>query len=74
MFASYSRNFFQKEKPKFAIFPGAFFLGRIILKYIKNKKALEGSGGMLPRKIIENLHAIVAILALFEQFFWQIFV
>ena len=32
------------------------------------KKTLGGSGGMLPRKIFENLHTVVAILALFEQF------
>ena len=32
------------------------------------KKALGGSGGMLPRKIFENLHTAVAILVLFGQF------
>ena len=32
------------------------------------KKTLGGSGGMLPRKIFENLHTLMAILALFEQF------
>ena len=31
------------------------------------KKALEGSGGMLPRKIFEKLRTAVAILVLFEQ-------
>ena len=38
--------------------------------------ALGGSGGMLSRKIFENLHAVMAILVLFEQFsrnFVQIF-
>ena len=29
---------------------------------------LGGSGGMLPRKIFENLHTVMAILVLFEQF------
>ena len=29
---------------------------------------LGGSGGMLPRKVFENLHTVVAILALFEPF------
>ena len=29
---------------------------------------MGGSGGMLPRKIFENLHAVMAILVLFEQF------
>ena len=32
------------------------------------KKALGGSGGMLPRKIFENLHTAVAILVVFEKF------
>ena len=32
------------------------------------KRTLGGSGGMLSRKIFENLHTVVAILALFEQF------
>ena len=31
------------------------------------KKALRGSGGMLPRKFFENLHTVVAILVFFEQ-------
>ena len=30
--------------------------------------ALRGSGGMLPRKIFESLHIVVAILALFKLF------
>ena len=32
------------------------------------KNALGGSGGMLTRKIFENLHAVKAMLALFERF------
>ena len=32
------------------------------------KNALGGSGGMLPRNIFENLHTVVAIVALFEPF------
>ena len=35
---------------------------------LRMKKALGGSRGMLPRKFFENLHTVVAILALFEQF------
>ena len=34
--------------------------------------ALEGSGGMLPRKVFKNLDTVMAILALFEKFLWQI--
>ncbi len=33
---------------------------------------LEGSGGMLPRKIFEHLHIAMGILALLEQFLTQI--
>ena len=32
------------------------------------KNALRGFGGMLPRKIFENLHIVVVILALVEPF------
>ena len=70
MFATYrySRSFFKEGAPKFAIFSSMFFSDRIILKYIENKKKLWGPGSMLPWKIFENLYAVVAILALFEQF------
>ena len=34
--------------------------------------ALGGSGGMLPRKVFKNSDTVMAILALFEQFLWQI--
>ena len=32
------------------------------------KKDLGGSRGMLPKEIFENLHTVVAIFALLEQF------
>ena len=38
----------------------------------ETKMTLGGSGGMLPRKIFENLPTIMGILALFEQFVMQI--
>ena len=45
------------------------FSGKIILKYIENKKkALGEFGSTLHRKIYENLHTVVAHLAFFEQF------
>ena len=34
--------------------------------------ALGGPGGMLPLKVFRNLDTVMAILALFEQFLWQI--
>ena len=33
---------------------------------------LGESGGMLPRKVFKNLDTVMAILALFEEFLWQI--
>ena len=68
MFATYSRTFFKKEAPKFAIFSSVLFSGGIILKYIENKKALGGFGSMLPQNFFENSNTVGAILALFEQY------
>ena len=34
--------------------------------------ALGGSEGMLPRKVFKNLDTVMANLALFKQFLWQI--
>ena len=50
-----------------------FFLTKLNLKQIGKQNDSRGSGGMLPRKIFEHLHAVVGILALFEQFVTQIF-
>ena len=38
------------------------------MKHIEIQKSSRGSRGMLPRKIFENSHTVVAILVLFEQF------
>ena len=62
------RNFFREGAPNFDILSNLGFSGSIILKHIKNEKSSGGSGSMLPRKIFENLHTVVAILVLFEQF------
>ena len=42
------------------------------MKHIENKKDSRGSGGMLLREIFENLHTVVAILVLFEQFLGKV--
>ena len=44
-------------------FPASFFRPNKVEADWKTKKVLEGSRGMLPRK---NLHAVMAILVLFE--------
>ena len=35
---------------------------------MRNTKGSTGSGGMLPRKNLKNLHVVLAILVLFEVF------
>ena len=57
------RNFFRVGAPNFDVFSSVFFSERNILKHIENnKKDLGGSGGVLPQKFFENLHAVEAIL------------
>ena len=50
MSATYSKNFFREEAPKFAIFSNIFFSGRIVLKNIDNKKGSRGPGACSPGK------------------------
>ena len=50
----------------------SFFSGRVTVKQIEKQKRPKGSRGMLPRQNFENLHAIMAILVLFEQFLGQV--
>ena len=52
----------------FHIFSSVDIFGRIILKHNENEKGPRGVRGDVPRKIFENLHTVVAILVLFEQF------
>ena len=62
------QKFFQGGAPNFDIFQVYFFFGKITLKHIENKKGSRGSGGKLPWKIFENLHPVVAVLVVFQQF------
>ena len=39
-----------------------------MINNLSNKGTLWGSGGMLPGKKFENLHTVMAVLVLFEQF------
>ena len=63
---------------KFLHFLSVFFFRKVNLKQIEEQKIEEHnknigeSGGMLPRKVFKNLDTVMAILALFEQFLWQI--
>ena len=57
---------------KFDIFK-RIFSGKVEFEaYRETKMILGGCGGRLPRKIFENLHTVMGILALFEQFVTQI--
>ena len=39
--------------PNFDVVSSVFFSGRIMLKYIENKKDLRGSGGVLPGNFLK---------------------
>ena len=57
----------------FLHFLSVFFFRKVNLKQIEEQKyGSRRSGGMLPRKVFKNLDTVMAILALFEQFLWQI--
>ena len=62
------KTFFRKGAPKFVTFSSVFFPAELILSNLSNKNDSRGSGGMLAQKFFENLHTVMAILALFEQF------
>ena len=58
-----------KGHSKLPCFQAFCFSGKIILKHVENEKGFRGVRGHAPPENFENLHTIVAILALFEQFF-----
>ena len=67
MFAAYS-EILQGMDTNFRHIFKSIFSGRFIFNHNKKKKVLGRSGGMLPKKLFENLHTIVAILVLLENF------
>ena len=50
------------------VFQAYFFPAELILSNLSTKNDTGGVQGMLPRKIFEILHNVMAILVLFEQF------
>ena len=63
------RNFFREGSPIFAVFSSVFVLpAELILSDLSTKINFKESGIMLSRKFFENLHTVMAILVLFEQF------
>ena len=66
------RHFFREGTPKFDIFSSIIFFSRVILKHIENKKGSRRVRGHAPQKIFGNLHAVGAILVLFEQFLGKV--
>ena len=68
MSGAYSDIFSGTRALNFDIFSRVFFSGGINLKQNEEQKRLWGGpGGMLSRRIFENLHTAMAILVLFEQ-------
>ena len=64
-----SRIIFRERAPNFVTFSSAvFFPAELILSNLSNKIDSSGFGGMLPRKIFENLRTAMVILAFFQQF------
>ena len=56
---------FQGGALNFDVFPSVVFRAELFWKHIENEK---GSGGVRGHAHPENLHAVLAILLLFEQF------
>ena len=60
---------FQGEGTKFRrVFKLSFFPAELISSNLSNKNDSRGVRGYTPRKIFENLHSVMVILALFRQF------
>ena len=60
-------KFFQGGHQFSSLFSSVFFPAELILSDLSAKNDSRRSGGMLPRKIFENLHAAITISVLFEQ-------
>ena len=67
MSAAYS-EFFSVRGHQILTYFQTHFFRKNYFKAFKNIKGRGASEGVLPRKIFKNLHAVVAILVLFEQF------
>ena len=61
-----SVKFLKGEDIISTFFPAQIFFGRTNLKLIEKQERVLGVGGHAPPKIFENLHAVTAILVLFE--------
>ena len=63
------QNFLREGAPIFVTFSRVVcFSADLILSNLSTRNDTEGSGGMLPWNNFENLHTVMAILELFEQF------
>ena len=63
------RIFFWERAPNFVtFFKLVFFSAQLIISNLSDKRTLRGSGSILLRKIFENLHTVMAILMLCEDF------
>ena len=62
------RIFFTEGALIFVTFSSVVFLADLILSNVSFQNDSRGSGGMLLRKILENLRTTIAILVIFERF------
>ena len=63
------RKFFKEEVSKFVTFSSiVFFPAELSTSNLSNKNDSRGVQGHAPLEIFENLHTVMAILVLFEQF------
>ena len=74
MSGAYSKIFSRKGHQILSIFQAYFSPAELILSNLSNKTTLERSGGMVSRKMFENVHTGMAILVLFEKisYFWPL--
>ena len=62
------RNFFRDGAPNFVTFSSVVFSGRVNFQQLSNKNDSRGVRWHAPPDNFENLHTVMAILVLFEQF------
>ena len=72
MSGAYSEFFSGRGHQISSLFQAQFFPGRVISNNLINKNDFRGVRGHATRKIVENLHTVMVILALFEQFLGKV--
>ena len=66
------RSFFREGAPNFVTFLNVVFPSELTLSNLSTKNDSKESGDMLPRKMFENSHTVMASLVRFEQFLGKV--